>query len=388
MLIDLHAHYPMHVVPPEKATAHAGLARWRKALWRARFVNFLSRLFNYQGPGDEPGVTVRLMREGRVGAILSVLYSPLDEMDLSKDYGAPPDAGYFDNLMTQLEAVEEDVRGQPDATIARSNAELRTALDGGTSALIHAVEGGFHLGGAEAEVRDSVQKLADRGVVYVTLAHLFWRDVATNAPALPFVPDGLYRIVFRQPRSTGLSPLGQAAAAAMMDNRVLIDLTHMSERAVTHTLDLMDERDPGQQVPVLATHEASRLGRPLLRREYNLSDDAIRRIARRHGLIGVILCPHYTLGGGLFNHMQTKNFDDSMEALFRHIDRIFELTESTDHVGIGSDLDGWIKPALTDLGHLGRMAELQERLRGKYGPEVAEKISSGNALRVLQAGWR
>jgi microsomal dipeptidase-like Zn-dependent dipeptidase len=388
MLIDLHAHYPMHVVRWEEASAHAGLARWQQALRRARFVNFLSRLFNYEGPGGEPGVTVALMRDGDVGAILSVLYSALDEMDLSTDYGAPPDADYIDRLLLQLEAVERDVADHPDATIARSNAELRSALDGGTKALIHAVEGGFHLGGTPAEVRRSVERLADAGVVYVTLAHLFWRDVATNAPALPFVPDPVYRVVFRQPRRTGLSELGETAAAAMMDKRVLIDLTHMSERAVTHTLDFMDERDPDKQVPVLATHEACRLGLPLRRREYNLTDEAIRRVAARQGLIGVILCPHYTLGGGLFHHMQSKSFEDSMNSLFKHIDHLFEITGSTDHVGIGSDLDGWIKPALTELGHLGRMAPLQESLRTRYGADVAEKISSGNALRVLQAGWR
>ena len=32
-------------------------------------------------------------------------------------------------------------------------------------------------------------KLAAHGVAYITVAHLFWRGVATNAPAIPFLPD-------------------------------------------------------------------------------------------------------------------------------------------------------------------------------------------------------
>jgi microsomal dipeptidase-like Zn-dependent dipeptidase len=57
-------------------------------------------------------------------------------------------------------------------------------------------------------------------------------------------------------------------------------------------------------------------------------------------------------------------------------------------VGIGSDLDGYIKPALPGLEHMGRMRSLQESLRERYGAENAERISSGNALRVLRSAWR
>jgi microsomal dipeptidase-like Zn-dependent dipeptidase len=386
MLVDLHAHYPMHVVPDGEGTAHQALLRWRGVWWRARLVDLLSRLFNYQGPGDKPGVTVELMRQGDVGVILSVLYDPLDEMDLSKRYGSPPDRAYLPALIEQLESVEADVAHQAGAVVAHTRAELELALQSGQRALIHAVEGGFHLGGTPDEVRRAVRELAARGVAYITLAHLFWRGVATGAPALPFLPDPLYRLIFPQPRQ-GLSELGLAAAEAMLEHRVLIDLTHMSTLARAQTLDLMEERDPGRRIPVIATHEACRLGPPLRGREYNLTDDEIGRIAARGGVIGLILCPHYILGGWLFHHRQTRDLDASVDAVCRHVDHIRDLTGSLDHVAIGSDLDGWIKPALKGLGHLGQMARFQERLRSRYGDSDAEKISSGNALRVLRAAW-
>jgi microsomal dipeptidase-like Zn-dependent dipeptidase len=381
MLIDLHSHYPMHLIPRNEGTAHQALLRWRDALWRARFVNFLSRLFNYEGPGGEPGVTIELMREGDVGALLSVLHNPLDEMDVSKSYGDPPDDTYLASLLGQLELVEDSVASDPGVAVARSPDQLTAALAANQRVLIHCVEGGYHLGGTEEEIRKAVGQLAERGVAYITLAHIFWRDIATNAPAIPFLPDTLYRLIFPQPRK-GLSGLGMIAADAMLEHRVLIDITHMSSRATAATLDLMDRRDPKKEIPVLATHEACRLRR-LRRREYNLSDDTIRRVAQRRGLIGIILCPHYVLGGGLFRRRQTADLKASVDALCTHIDHIHEVTESFDHVGIGSDLDGWIKPALTGLGHLGRMAALQAELRERYGEADAEKICSGNAVRVL-----
>jgi microsomal dipeptidase-like Zn-dependent dipeptidase len=82
-----------------------------------------------------------------------------------------------------------------------------------------------------------------------------------------------------------------------------------------------------------------------------------------------------------------KSFDGSVKALFQHIDKIHSITGSYDNIGIGSDLDGYIKPALPGLEHMGRMAALQDALRSRYGDETAEKISSGNALHVLRQEW-
>ena len=45
--------------------------------------------------------------------------------------------------------------------------------------------------------------LAEKGVAYVTVAHLLYRQVATNAPALPFMKDSTYNQVFPQPERRG-----------------------------------------------------------------------------------------------------------------------------------------------------------------------------------------
>lgn len=384
MLVDLHAHYPMHVMPRQRRGTHAQLERWRRAWLRAQIVRLLSRFVNYQGPGDEPGVTLELMRRGDVGVIFSALYCPFDEIDLSKRYGAPPESGYFPDLLEQLEDVEADIRSHRQAgvpvTIAHSPKELEQALASGTQVLIHAVEGGFHLGGTDQEVHDQIAILAERGVVCITVAHLFWRKVATNAPALPFMPDWLYRLIFRQPRHVGLTPLGGSIVREMAAHGILIDVTHMSEPAMNDTFKLLDDLGGTDQVPVIATHMAYRFGDLA----YNLNPETVERIARRGGVLGLISCEHYISDAAA----KPESFNQSFELVCRQIDKICEITQSQDHVAFGSDIDGYIKPALPGLEHLGRMHRLQQALTDHYGPDAASKFSSGNALRVIRATWQ
>jgi microsomal dipeptidase-like Zn-dependent dipeptidase len=85
---------------------------------------------------------------------------------------------------------------------------------------------------------------------------------------------------------------------------------------------------------------------------------------------------------------RVRDFDDSFAVLCRHIDRIHKVTGTFEHVAIGSDLDGYIKPALPGLEHMGHMRALQAALAERYGDETGAAIASGNALRVLRAGWR
>src|SRR5207247_4430248 len=146
------------------------------------------------------------------------------------------------------------------AAVVRNHAELKAARESNKVALIHAVEGGFHLGDSKAHIAANVKTLAGMGVGYVTVAHLFFRHVATNAPAIPFLPDWVYNWWF--PQSGGLTDLGEAAIRAMVDNHILIDLTHMREESIDDTLDLLDrpDVDPQGTVPVVATHSAYRFG--------------------------------------------------------------------------------------------------------------------------------
>jgi microsomal dipeptidase-like Zn-dependent dipeptidase len=387
MIVDLHAHYPMHLVPDERRSTldvlvtGKGRTRWRDRI-RAMLVGLASRFANYRSFETGPRVTVDGLRAGEVGAILSVLYSFFDELDLDAPYGADPEAGYLKRLIRELELVEQDIGESHagEATIAHSFAELEAALGAGRTALIHCVEGGFHLGPTPEATDRAVAELAMRGVAYVILAHLVWRGVATNAPALPFLSDRMYRLLLPQP-DIGLSELGSAAVRAMVRERVLIDLSHMSERALADTFALLDELDPDSRVPVIASHAAFRFGE----QEYGVDEETVRRIAARDGLVGLIMAQHQLNDGVRKGY--TTSFEESFEVICRHVDRLEEITGSHRHTGIGSDFDGFIKPTMGGLESMADMRTLQAALRDRYGAADAEAICSGNALRVLRAGW-
>jgi microsomal dipeptidase-like Zn-dependent dipeptidase len=386
MIVDLHAHYPMHVLV-RRATqtlrphhdTFALMLRWRgRRRWldrlRAVLLRLANILFNYPRSG-QPAVTIPNLRAGGVRVALSVIVVPYDEIGWREVHGAPPAPGSMRHVERQIRWVEEDVR-QGGAAIAHDQAELAAILAREDIALIHAIEGGFLLGDTVAHVRANVRRLAELGVAYVTVAHLFWRRVATNAPALPFLPDKMYECLFPEPTS-GLCELGIAAVQAMVENGVLVDVTHMSERAIDDSFALLDQIDPERRVPLIATHSACCFGKL----EYNLSDRHVKAIADRNGVVGLIACRHY-MAEGL---PEPQTFDDSMAVIYRHVDRIHQVTGCYEHVALGSDMDGFIKPTLPELDTPARFRFVEQKLVGKYGVSVAQQICSENALRVLRS---
>jgi microsomal dipeptidase-like Zn-dependent dipeptidase len=389
MLADWHAHYPMRVV--SDLTPLTTVERMRKLAGRpgirergrALILWVASRLASNEDWWSGYRISVEGMREGGVRLAMSVLYRPFEEMDLHKPYMAPPASGYFPKLIGDLERVEEEVAGHDPAVIrvVHGRAELDRCLADGATALVHCVEGGFHLGDEPAEIEANVGELARRGVAYVTVAHLFFRQVATNSPALPFLPDPGYRLIFPQPRGEGLTDRGIAAVRAMVANRILVDISHMRPDAIEETFRLLDELDPGGEVPVVATHAGYRFGRL----EYMLDEPTIREIKRRDGVVGLIMAQHQ-LNDGL-RRRRTKSFDQSFEVIRRHIDRIAEITGGHRHLALGTDFDGFIKPTMSGLEKSVDLGRLEERLRGEYGDARAELITSQNAIRVLRKLW-
>lgn len=373
MIVDLHAHYPMHF----KASSETSTPDVPSSIGdviRAGLLKLANLLANY--PSDfKPAVTIAGLKAGEVDVALSVLYLPFNEIDLSRKPNAPPASDYFAELEALIDVIDRDIKPRADAVIARNWQDLQDGLAAKKTVLIHAVEGGFHLGDTDQEVRANVARLKERGVAYITVSHLFYREVATNSPALPFLSDKDYHNHFPQP-PTGLAPRGRTLIEAMVKNRILIDLTHMSDRAITDTLALLDQLDPDRKAPIVATHSACRFSDV----EYNLGDDTIQAIAARRGVIGLIVCKHWMSDG----IGKPKTFDDSMQVIRKHVDRIRQLTGSHEFTALGSDMDGFIKPPLPGIEKPLDLNAVRHNLAAAYDQATAALICSNNALRVLE----
>jgi microsomal dipeptidase-like Zn-dependent dipeptidase len=192
--------------------------------------------------------------------------------------------------------------------------------------------------------------------------------------------DATYNFIFRQPRHKGLTELGRAAVEEMYKRSILIDLSHMRADAMNETFELLDklDRERGadpEEYPVVATHAGYRFGK----QDYMLDAATIEAIRRRNGVIGLIMARHQ-LQDGL---RDGEGLDHTVSTMRAHIDRIQELTGSHDHVGIGSDLDGFIKPTMSAIEYAQDLGKLEGPLREAY-PEDADKILSGNAHRAVR----
>jgi microsomal dipeptidase-like Zn-dependent dipeptidase len=387
MLADLHAHYPMHVirgVEPDTTLNRMRSVQGRPRLLdkaRAAVLNVLSRLLSDEDWETGARVTTPYLAAGGVKLVFSVLYRPFEEMDLSRPYMAPPASEYFAALLRDLDAVERHVaKIDPDVIrIVHDRAELDQCITDGAIALVHCVEGGFHLGDTPDEIAGNVAVLAGRGVAYITIAHLFFRQVAANAPALHFLPDAVYNTLFPQRRNVGLTERGEAAIQAAVKHKVIVDLAHMRSDAVKETLDLLDRLDPERRIPVISSHAGYRFGK----QQYMHDADTVRAIGRRNGVIGLIMAQHQ-LNDGV--RKSTRTFAESLEVIRCHVDKIVELTGSFDHVTLGTDLDGFIKPTLGGLQDMRDMKELERGLDRLYGTN-SSAICHENALRLIRAVW-
>ena len=231
---------------------------------------------------DLPG-----LEAGGVGVVCSVLYWPLSTSSAPGEHrDVKPGAGAFRHLMDQLDDVERHLEGTDDVVV-----KCGADLDKKRIRFVHCVEGGFHLGPDKAAVDKNVRKLAQRGVFYITLAHLFFRGVATNAPALPPLSDDLYDALFAQPDDAGLTGLGRCVVEAMVAHKVVVDVSHMRQDALDDTFALLDHEDPDGHLPVIASHVGARSAGPD-DQHYNLSTATMRKIKKRDGVIGLILAEH------------------------------------------------------------------------------------------------
>src|SRR3954470_6017218 len=374
----------MHLLPRDRHP-HGASESWLEQLrdeLEADVEGILARLIN--NPDWDAGWRVDLdgLERGGARIVCSVLYYPPAEFDVDESYGAPPEPGYFGDLEHQIELVESALSEQDPAgarhVIARSAGDLD---DDSRVVFVHCVEGGFHLGSDEdGAIEDHVRRLAEQGVAYITLAHLFFRGVAANAPAIPMLSDGEYDSWFHQDPGIGLTDLGRAAVRAMYEHRVLIDISHMRQDAIDATFALLEDldRESGddpREHPVIASHVGMRDANPDVQ-AYNLTPDTVSRIHRRGGVVGVIMAQHQ-LG-------ETENESDSRVAVRAHIDAIVAAAGGSAEVAaVGTDLDGFIKPTIAGIQRAPDLAVLEGWIRDEYPAHVADAILHENARRVL-----
>lgn len=176
----------------------------------------------------------------------------------------------------------------------------------------------------------------------------------------------------------GLTDLGRAILPEMARLGILCDMTHLSDQSFWETLDLYDG-------PVLASHNNARA---LVPHQRQFSDDQIRAIAERDGVIGAALDIWMVVPGWTYDQVGKQKV--YLEDVANHIDHICTVTGSTRHIAIGTDLDGGYgrEQSPADLDTIADLQRIPDLLRDRgYGEEDIAAICHGNWLRLLRSNW-
>ena len=162
----------------------------------------------------------------------------------------------------------------------------------------------------------------------------------------------------------GLTEFGVAMVREANRLGLILDIAHLAPAGVRDVLEL-------SEAPVVASHANARA---LCDHHRNLTDEQMAGIAASGGLVGVTYVPPF---------LAQERQDASLEKVLDHIDYIVK-TIGVDHVGLGSDFDGFdgVLPGLEDVSHLPALtAGLVAR---GYSDEKVAQILGGNYLRVFR----
>lgn len=263
------------------------------------------------------------------------------------------------SVFDQLEGIREQT-AEAGGVLARSVADLDTAVAEGRTAVLLGVEGGDPLKDHPERARD----WANAGVRVVGLVHYVDNGLGTvQLPWNEWVPVPL---PIRRKQPPGLSPAGAHAVDALVEVGILVDLAHAD--AAT-TLAVCERVGPTGR-PVISSHTGAKAVADFARFH---TDDELRAIAATGGLVG--LWPFCYQGQGVAD----------LDEWCRHAAHLVELL-GVEHVGIGTDMNG--VSGLMD-GYTGEhdLVVLTRALLERVGLDVegTRAVLGGNARRVLEA---
>ncbi len=177
---------------------------------------------------------------------------------------------------------------------------------------------------------------------------------------------------------SGLTDRGRALLKEMARVGVILDLTHLSDAAFWEALQIYDG-------PVVASHNNCRA---LVPHQRQFNDEQLDAIIARDGVIGAafdtwMLMPGWVKG-------ESTNINVKLTNVVDHIDHICQLAGNSQHVSIGSDLDGGFgrEQSPSDIDTIADLQKLIPLLedRGYTQSDIAS-IMHGNWLRVLRNAW-
>lgn len=258
--------------------------------------------------------------------------------------------------LAQLELAQQMVQASEKIRLCTSVQQIQDCRAQGQLAVV------LHMEGAEA-LQDNPDLLDIFYQAGLRSVGPLWNRVSRFGHGLnarfPHSPD----------TGAGLTPQGKALVKRCADKKMLVDVSHMNERAFWDTAEIL-------QQPIVATHSNAHALCPQAR---NLTDSQLKAIAESGGMVGVNFDVAFLRADG------QRNADTPLTLILDHLEYMMDRL-GEDHIGLGSDFDGaLISSELQDVTGLPQLiAAMQQR---HYSAELIEKICWNNWLKVMHRIW-
>ena len=175
----------------------------------------------------------------------------------------------------------------------------------------------------------------------------------------------------------GIGKKGKELLKEIEKLNLILDLTHLCDQSFWETLDNYSGN-------LWASHSNTRTVVP---NERQFSDDQIKELIKRGAVIGMafdawMMIPNWERG--VSNPKQKKLL---IENIVDHIDHICQLTGNSNHVGLGSDLDGGFgkEQCPSDLDTIADLQKLDGILKERgYNDEDINKIFNKNFIEFFK----
>jgi membrane dipeptidase len=177
-----------------------------------------------------------------------------------------------------------------------------------------------------------------------------------------------------------LSGMGIDLLKEMDKLRLILDVTHLTDQGFDQVMDIY-------QGPVWASHHNVR---QLVPNQRQLTDGQIGKLISRGAVIGGMLdC--WAMDIRFIDTISDPwQLDIKLEKLVDHWDHICQIAGNSEHVAIGSDLDGIFgtEQSPWDLNSIADLQKYQDILSGRgYKQEDIDNIFYKNWLRFLRKAW-
>lgn len=350
-------------------------------------MRFLRDTFDIGKEHQSPSSRVDLprMQQGGLDAIFFAIFTGQRERTEENNTLA------YQLAHQMIDSTQKAVKSYPKLVELAQTAEDAIRLEQeGKRAIFLGMENGFPLNTNISRV----EEFYNRGVRYITLCHTQNNDVCDSSTDA------------NGPEHNGLSSFGKAVVKEMNRLGMLIDVSHISDKAF---YDVIDQ----SRVPVIASHSSVR---SVCNHPRNMDDQMIKTLAANGGVIQICILGAYIqpedttslnylkkeelrLKYNNWNYSSdeerkqawtewraiNENYPPVLPAIadaVDHIDYVVKLV-GIDYVGIGSDFDGG--GGLSDCTDVSDFPKITAELvkRGYTESDIA-KIWGGNFLRVFK----